>query len=452
MAVIALTVFSGCNGSKDEVSSGSSSVQTEETTEIKEHKQAVSNAISTAKSDSTVIGIAIKKCQSDILDGESALYDGVTGYVNSKNEIKTVPDITTAYQTITIEDVAGINAINDRFTPIICDNVEYNPYWVMSAESCIFLDDTGKSIDGASHYGLEDIIKLSTKAVPDSSVTIHGLKMNAVDRVKQPSVINASNIENAIKNCKTAINNGDDSIYNGSTVYTDTLGNERVVPNAVDNRRSITVADVAGINGINDAFRTVIFGDSEYNPYWDADNERCVFLDSAFNNVEALPNKEVYKSDNLIRLNLKNAPDDTIKIDSLKKGATINPTATADSRKIADAINECKRHIASKNSTIYDGVSTYKDALGVVKIVPNIESPISVEDVAGIKGINDTFRDIIDSGVAYSPYWDKINNTCAFLDNKGRDINTGKVYANYTSCVRISVGNAPDSAVTIDTL
>lgn len=407
-----------------------------------------------AKSEASVIESAIKKCQNDIISETDTTYNGHTKYINADDEIKTVPNIKSAYAAITVEDVAGINAINDRFISISCNNIEYNPYWVLGSESCVFLSKDGENIDKSQKYSNDDIIKLNSKNTPDSNINIYTLKMTSIDNIKNPAVENASKITQAIIQCKESIKSGNTEIYNGTSTYIDSLGNNRVVPSATEENGYITVGDVAGINDLNEAFKTVSFGGFAYNPYWDADTEKCVFLNDNKNNIETLPVVTEYKSNNLIKLNLNDRPDDSLRIDSLRKGVKVNQTAINDAKAIQDAINECKSHISSKKSDKYDGSTTYTTAFGTTNVVPSIENHIiiTMEDVAGINNINNSFRDIIDEGISYSPYWDKVNNKCLFLDNKGNDINTKAVYENFTNCVKISSGNAPDKNVKIDDL
>lgn len=448
-AILISMALSACESSN----SGDNKLSNEKATE-QNSSDDVQKLAKLAKSEAAVIESAIKKCQSDIVSETDTTYNGHTKYINADNEIKTVPNIKSSYASITIEDVAGISAINDRFIAIGCNNIEYNPYWVLSSEDCIFLSKDGESIDKSQKYSNDDIIKLNSKNKPDSNINIYTLKMTSVNNIKNPAVENASKITQAIIQCKEDIKSGNTEVYNGTSTYIDSLGNNRVVPSATEENGYITVGDVAGINNLNEAFKTVSFGGFDYNPYWDADTEKCVFLNDNKNNIETLPVVTEYKSNNLIKLNRNDKPNDSLRIDSLRKGVKANQTAINDAKVIQDAINECKSHISSKKSDKYDGNTTYTNAFGTTNVVPSIENHIliTMEDVAGINNINNSFRDIIDEGISYSPYWDKINNKCVFLDNKGNDINTKDVYENFTNSVKINSGNAPDKNIKIDDL
>ena len=140
---------------------------------------------------------------------------------------------------------------------------------------------------------------------------------------------NAQTIELAIKESMADIVSKNNEVYNGTTAYTDALGMKKIVPSASDTyttmdkdgtpvtMHTISVADVAGIKAINEIFQTITYHNTEYNPYWLTDENKCVFLDSEGNSIDS--NSYDINSDNAVPLTKDGIPDSEVYIDTLSK-------------------------------------------------------------------------------------------------------------------------------------
>lgn len=116
--------------------------------------------------------------------------------------------------------------------------------------------------------------------------------------------------------------------------------------------------------------------------------------------------------------------------------------ALSNAQTIELAIKECQADIAAKNDEVYDGATNYSfvDPSGAtVAITTGVPSAanaatavtISVQDVAGIKGISDAFETVTYNGVEYVPFWDEDADKCVYLDNSGAtpiELETGASY------------------------
>lgn len=114
---------------------------------------------------------------------------------------------------------------------------------------------------------------------------------------KNGALSNAETIELAIKECQADIAAKNNEVYDGSTTYNynDPSGANvsDTLPDAADSNpttghAAINVQDVAGAKSIADAFETVTYNGDDYEPYWDEDNDKCVFLSITANNVPAV--------------------------------------------------------------------------------------------------------------------------------------------------------------------
>lgn len=95
---------------------------------------------------------------------------------------------------------------------------------------------------------------------------------------------NAETIELAIKNCQADIAAHNTEVYDGVNTYTDAAGATQTSHNAATNHAAITVAEVAGMNAINDAFGEVTYNGNDYRVYFDTGADKCVFLSVTTNN------------------------------------------------------------------------------------------------------------------------------------------------------------------------
>ncbi len=138
---------------------------------------------------------------------------------------------------------------------------------------------------------------------------------------------NAQTIELAIKVCMADILAKNNEIYDGVSSYIDAFGDEQVVGSTADTYTTIdengnpvvicpvSVADVAGINAINDCFKTVTYNNTEYSPYWIIDEDTCVFLDSEGNSMDG--DSYDINSSNVVALTKDGIPNSEVYIDTL---------------------------------------------------------------------------------------------------------------------------------------
>lgn len=84
---------------------------------------------------------------------------------------------------------------------------------------------------------------------------------------------NAQTIELAVKECQADIATRNDEVYAGQTI------NGTTIPKASTNSTTaIKVSDVALVKGITDAFDTVTYNGSDFQPFWDNVTDKCVYL------------------------------------------------------------------------------------------------------------------------------------------------------------------------------
>lgn len=94
---------------------------------------------------------------------------------------------------------------------------------------------------------------------------------------KNGALTNAQSVELAIKQCQANIAARNNEIYNGEPI------NGVDIPDIAKGAgtggyKEITIKDVALVNGIMNAFKTVTYDGKDYKPYWDASTESCVYL------------------------------------------------------------------------------------------------------------------------------------------------------------------------------
>lgn len=113
---------------------------------------------------------------------------------------------------------------------------------------------------------------LAAIAIPVVSSIINTASRNG-------ALSDAQTIELAIKECQADIAARNDEVYNGTSNYIDATGSQKTLPYASKNSTTkITVIDVAGAKAINDAFGTVTYNGADFDPYWDKDADKCVYL------------------------------------------------------------------------------------------------------------------------------------------------------------------------------
>ncbi len=100
---------------------------------------------------------------------------------------------------------------------------------------------------------------------------------------KNSALSNAETIELAVKNCQADIAARNNEVYSGGEKkYTDVEGNPQQVhdaaSNADDGRSAISIAEVAGVNAINDALKQVNYDQATFEPHWNRDTDSCVFV------------------------------------------------------------------------------------------------------------------------------------------------------------------------------
>jgi prepilin-type N-terminal cleavage/methylation domain-containing protein len=93
---------------------------------------------------------------------------------------------------------------------------------------------------------------------------------------KNGALSDAQSIELAVKECQADIAARNDEVYAGQQITTTT--GTRTIPKASSGHATITIADVAAVKGIEDAFKIVTYNGVDYAPYWDKDTDSCVYL------------------------------------------------------------------------------------------------------------------------------------------------------------------------------
>lgn len=139
---------------------------------------------------------------------------------------------------------------------------------------------------------------------------------------------NADTIELAIKECQADIAARNTEVYDGIATYVDGAGNSQTSNNAATAHDKISVAEVGGMKAINDAFAIVTYNGDTYEPHWDADADKCVYLcTSPASGSTVVTNAELSSADltkaypnagNCTKLNSTDkVPDENVMIDNL---------------------------------------------------------------------------------------------------------------------------------------
>ena len=90
---------------------------------------------------------------------------------------------------------------------------------------------------------------------------------------------NGQTIELAVKECQADITARNDEVYNGTTAIPNAAGTSITLSRAsTDNATPITLEMVALAKGISDAFSPVNYNGATFEPYWDRDADKCVYL------------------------------------------------------------------------------------------------------------------------------------------------------------------------------
>lgn len=142
---------------------------------------------------------------------------------------------------------------------------------------------------------------------------------------KNGALSNADTIELAVKECQADIAAQNIEVYDGVTPYsfkdpagntiTGTLGKADAAGHS-----SLTIQDVAAAKSIAPAFATVTYNGDNYEPYWDEDNDVCVFLAVTSVNVSVgddLETGAAYAGGATTQLCSAGTIDSTVTIDSL---------------------------------------------------------------------------------------------------------------------------------------
>lgn len=109
---------------------------------------------------------------------------------------------------------------------------------------------------------------------------------------------NADTIELAIKECQADIAARNTEVYNGTSSYVDGAGVSQTCHNAATGHADISVAEVGGMKAINDAFAIVTYNGDTFEPFWDEDADKCVYLCTNATGTTVIANAEL-GSDNL---------------------------------------------------------------------------------------------------------------------------------------------------------
>ena len=142
---------------------------------------------------------------------------------------------------------------------------------------------------------------------------------------KNGALSNADTIELAVKECQADIAAQNTEVYDGTTTYNfkDPAGNTQSgtlhAATAADHA-NLTIVDVAAAKSIAPAFATVTYNGDNYEPYWDEDNDVCVFLAVTSVNVTAgadLETGAAYVGGTTTQLCAAGTIDASVTIDSL---------------------------------------------------------------------------------------------------------------------------------------
>lgn len=103
---------------------------------------------------------------------------------------------------------------------------------------------------------------------------------------------NAQTIELAIKECQADIAAKNTEVYDGGAVpaMNDPSGAAlpTTLPDAATAHATISVAHVAVAKSIPNAFATVTYNGNDYEPNWDQDADKCVWISTTANNGVAV--------------------------------------------------------------------------------------------------------------------------------------------------------------------
>lgn len=164
---------------------------------------------------------------------------------------------------------------------------------------------------------------LAAIAIPVVSSIINTASRNG-------ALSDAQTIELAVKECQADIAARVDEVYSGSGTYVDASGTPKPVPKAsTNNSTKITIADVAGVKAINDAFGRVTYNGADFEPFWDEDADKCVYLCVAANGTIVL-------DANLASDDLTTAYPNTANCTQI--GSDVSGVATPDSTVNIDAL------------------------------------------------------------------------------------------------------------------
>lgn len=102
---------------------------------------------------------------------------------------------------------------------------------------------------------------------------------------KNGAMSNAQSIELAVKECQSYIASGNNEVYkkNGSVKLD---GSKFTTPNvtihdAKTEHAQIVIQEVAAVKGIAEGFGKVSYNGADYEPYWNKDSQKCVFVNAS---------------------------------------------------------------------------------------------------------------------------------------------------------------------------
>lgn len=130
-----------------------------------------------AISNAETIELAIKECQADIAAKNTEVYDGAKVIAMNDpagNALPTpLPSAATAHASIEVAHVAGAKSIPNAFATVTYNGVDYEPFWDIDADVCVWLDSSNNDLEtGTTYAGSTNIVQLATAGAITTGSTV----------------------------------------------------------------------------------------------------------------------------------------------------------------------------------------------------------------------------------------------------------------------------------------
>jgi hypothetical protein len=161
----------------------------------------VNSIINTATKNSAIsnaetVELAIKNCQADIAARNNEVYNPAKSYTDVTGASKPCHDAasnaTGGRDSISVEEVVGINAINDALKSVNYNQGVFEPFWHKDLDTCVFICTTAAPSgspttgDALTAEGIDagyqtkpnntgKLVQISTGDVPSNTVMIDQL-------------------------------------------------------------------------------------------------------------------------------------------------------------------------------------------------------------------------------------------------------------------------------------